>query len=292
MRLMKTTYLPDVEPRPRRVAVGVFDGVHLGHQEVIAGSDTVLTFEPHPTSVIRPAAAPRLLTRLDVKAELVEELGAEEMVVIPFDDAFAQRSAEDFVSGVLLDTLQATHVSVGRNFRFGHKARGDAALLAADGRFEARVCDLVEVEGETVSSSHIRGLVSAGEVEHAIAFLGRPFQVRGEVVHGDGRGRELGFPTANIVPDEQRLVRPDMGVYACRANGVPAAINIGVRPMFETGRGVLIEAHLIDYHEDLYGTELRIDFLSRLRGERLFGTADALVDQIADDIERTRELAG
>jgi|SRR5436190_2642115 len=289
---MNVTYLADVEPRPRRVAVGVFDGVHLGHQEVIAGSDTVLTFEPHPTSVIRPAAAPRLLTRLDVKAELVEELGAEEMVVIPFDDAFAQRSAEDFVSGVLLDTLQATHVSVGRNFRFGHKARGDAALLAADGRFEARVCDLVEVEGETVSSSHIRGLVSAGEVEHAIAFLGRPFQVRGEVVHGDGRGRELGFPTANIVPDEQRLVRPDMGVYACRANGVPAAINIGVRPMFETGRGVLIEAHLIDYHEDLYGTELRIDFLSRLRGERLFGTADALVDQIADDIERTRELAG
>jgi riboflavin kinase / FMN adenylyltransferase len=289
---MNVTYLADVEPRPRRVAVGVFDGVHLGHQEVIAGSDTVLTFEPHPTSVIQPAAAPRLLTRLDVKAELVEELGAEEMVVIPFDDAFAQRSAEDFVSGVLLDTLQATHVSVGRNFRFGHKARGDAALLADDGRFEARVCDLVEVEGETVSSSHIRGLVAAGEVEHAIAFLGRPFQVRGEVVHGDGRGRELGFPTANIVPDEQRLVRPDMGVYACRANGVPAAINIGVRPMFETGRGVLIEAHLIDYHEDLYGTELRIDFLSRLRGERLFGSADALVDQIADDIERTRELAG
>jgi riboflavin kinase/FMN adenylyltransferase len=289
---MKVTSLPDVEPRPRRVAVGVFDGVHLGHQEVIAGSDTVLTFEPHPTSVIQPAAAPKLLTPRDVKAELVEELGVEEMVVIPFDDAFAQRSAEEFVSGVLVDTLQATHVSVGRNFRFGHKARGDAALLAADGRFETRVCDLVEVEGETVSSSHIRGLVGAGEVEHAIAFLGRPFQVRGEVVHGDGRGRQLGFPTANVVPDEQRLVRPDMGVYACRANDVPAAINIGVRPMFETGRGILIEAHLIDHDEDLYGTELRIDFLSRLRGERLFDSVDALVEQIARDVERTRELAG
>jgi riboflavin kinase/FMN adenylyltransferase len=289
---MKVTSLPDVEPRPRRVAVGVFDGVHLGHQEVIAGSDTVLTFEPHPTAVIQPAAAPKLLTPRDVKAELVEELGVEEMVVIPFDDAFAQRSAEEFVSGVLVDTLQATHVSVGRNFRFGHKARGDAALLAADGRFETRVCDLVEVEGETVSSSHIRGLVGAGEVEHAIAFLGRPFQVRGEVVHGDGRGRQLGFPTANVVPDEQRLVRPDMGVYACRANDVPAAINIGVRPMFETGRGILIEAHLIDHDEDLYGTELRIDFLSRLRGERLFDSVDALVEQIARDVERTRELAG
>src|SRR3982074_135965 len=148
---MKVTYLPDVEPRPRRVAVGVFDGVHLGHQEVIAGSDTVLTFEPHPTAVIQPAAAPKLLTRLDVKADLVEELGVEEMVVIPFDDAFAQRSAEDFVSGVLVDTLQATRVSVGRNFRFGHKARGDAELLAADERFETRVCDLVEGAGETAS---------------------------------------------------------------------------------------------------------------------------------------------
>jgi riboflavin kinase / FMN adenylyltransferase len=288
---MNVTYLPDVEPRPRRVAVGVFDGVHLGHREVIAGSDTVLTFEPHPLSVIQPASAPKLLTRLDVKADLVEELGVEEMVVIPFDDAFAQRSAEDFVSSVLADALQATRVSVGRNFRFGNKARGDAALLAADERFEARVCDLVEVEGETVSSSHIRGLLAAGEVEHAIAFLGRPFQLRGQVVHGDGRGRELGFPTANIVPDE-RLVRPDMGVYACRANGVPAAINIGVRPLFETGRGVLIEAHLIDYDEDLYGTELRVDFLSRLRGERMFASVDALVEEIARDVERTREVAG
>src|SRR2546421_805174 len=288
---MKVTYLPDVEPRPRHVAVGVFDGVHLGHREVIGGSDTVLTFEPHPTSVIQPAAAPKLLTRLDVKAELVEELGVEEMVVIPFDEAFAQRSAEDFVGDVLVDALQATRVSVGRNFRFGHKAGGDAALLAADERFETRVCDLVEVEGETVSSSHIRGLLAAGEVEHAIAFLGRPFQVRGEVVHGDGRGRELGFPTANLVPDE-RLVRPDMGVYACRANGVAAAINIGVRPLFETGRGVLIEAHLIDHDDDLYGTELRIDFLSRLRGERLFDSVDALVEEIARDVERTRELAG
>lgn len=288
---MKVTYLPDVEPRSRRVAVGVFDGVHLGHREVIGGSDTVLTFEPHPLSVIQPAAAPKLLTPLDVKAELVEELGVEEMVVIPFDDAFAQRSAEDFVSGVLVDALRATRVSVGRNFRFGNKARGDAALLAADERFEARVCGLVEVEGETVSSSHIRGLLAAGEVEHAIAFLGQPFQLRGEVVHGDGRGRELGFPTANLVPDE-RLVRPDMGVYACRANGVPAAINIGVRPLFETGRGVLIEAHLIDHDEDLYGTELRIDFLSRLRGERMFDSVEALVEEIARDVERTRELAG
>jgi riboflavin kinase / FMN adenylyltransferase len=151
------------------------------------------------------------------------------------------------------------------------------------------VVDLVEVEGETVSSSHIRGLVGAGEVTRAIAFLGRPFQVRGEVVRGDGRGGELGYPTANLVPDE-RLVRPDQGVYASLANGMPAAINIGVRPMFETGRGVLIEAYVIDFDGDLYGAELRIDFLERLRGEKLFGSVEALVEQIGRDVERAREV--
>jgi riboflavin kinase/FMN adenylyltransferase len=285
---MNITYLPDVERRPRRVAVGVFDGVHLGHQRVIAGSDTVLTFDPHPLAVINPDAAPKLLTRLDVKAELVAELGVQELVVIPFDEAFARRSADDFVDAVLVEALGATHVSVGRNFRFGHRAAGDAELLASDDRFETRICDLVEVEAETVSSSHIRGLVSAGEVKHAIAFLGRPFQVRETVVRGDGRGRELGYPTANIMPDE-RLIRPDQGVYACRANGRPAAINIGVRPMFETGRGVLIEAYLIDRDDDLYGQNLRIAFVSRLRGERRFPSVEELVAQMHRDVEEARE---
>lgn len=288
---MKVTSLPDAQPRPRRIAVGMFDGVHVGHRKVIRGADTVVTFDPHPDAVIRPEAAPKVLTPVAIKAELVAELGVQELVVIPFDADFARRDARDFVDRVLVGALGATHVSVGRNFRFGHKAGGDAALLAADQRFETRVADLVEVEGETVSSSHIRGLIAAGEVEHAIAFLGRPFQLRGQVVRGDGRGRELGFPTANIVPDE-RLVRPDEGVYACRADGTPAAINIGVRPMFETGRGVLVEAHLIDFDGDLYGRELRMDFLSRLRGEKLFGSVDALVQQIGRDVARARELAG
>jgi riboflavin kinase / FMN adenylyltransferase len=287
---VKVTALAEAQPRPRRLAVGVFDGVHLGHREVIARADTVLTFEPHPLAVIAPGAAPKLLTRLDVKADLVAELGVEEMVVVPFDAAFARVQAAEFVDDVLVDRLGATHVAVGRNFRFGHKAGGDTALLEADDRFETRVVDLVEVEGETVSSSHIRGLVSAGEVAHAQAFLGRPFQVRGEVVHGDGRGRELGWPTANVVPDE-RLVRPDQGVYAARADGHPAAVNIGVRPQFETGRGVLIEAHLIDFDGDLYGRELRLDFLERLRGERLFASVGALVEQIGRDVERAREVA-
>jgi riboflavin kinase/FMN adenylyltransferase len=288
---MRITPLPEVEPRPRRVAVGVFDGVHLGHREVIRGADTVLTFDPHPLSVIHPPAAPKLLTPTPIKAELVGELGVEELVVIPFDQEFAQRSAQEFVDDVIVGALGATHVSVGRNFRFGHRTAGDTDLLAADDRFETRVVELVEVEGETVSSSHIRGLVGAGEVRHAIDFLGRPFQIRAEVVRGDGRGRELGFPTANLVPDE-RLVRPDMGVYAALANGDhPAAVNIGVRPQFETGRGVLIEAYLLDFDGDLYGSELRVDFLERLRGERLFPSVDELVAQIGRDVERTREVA-
>lgn len=287
---MKVTPLVEVEPRARRVAVGVFDGVHVGHREVIEGSDTVLTFDPHPVSVIAPDAAPKLLTRLDVKADLVAELGVAEMVVIPFDAEFAHRDAREFVDDVLVGRLGATYVSVGRNFRFGHKAGGDTDLLTTDERFETRVVELVEVEGETVSSSHIRGLVSAGEVEHAQAFLGRPFQVRGEVVHGDGRGRELGWPTANVVPDT-RLVRPDQGVYAALANGRPAAVNIGVRPQFETGRGVLIEAHVIDFEGDLYGQELQLDFLRRLRGEKLFASVEALVEQIGRDVEQAREVA-
>ena len=202
---------------------------------------------------------------------------------------FAARDAQDFVDRVLVEALGATHVAVGRNFRFGHKAAGDAAMLEADERFETTIHELVEVEGETVSSSHIRGLVSAGEVAHASVFLGRPFQVRGEVVHGDGRGSELGFPTANLIPDE-RLVRPDQGVYAALADGRPAAVNIGVRPQFETGRGVLIEAYLIDFDDDLYGRELRIDFLQRLRGEKLFPSVETLTEQIAKDVQQAREI--
>ena len=286
---MRITPLNEAEPRPRRVAVGMFDGVHVGHREVVEGADTVLTFDPHPVAVINPSATPKLLTTLDQKAELLGELGVEEVVVIPFDHSFSQRSAQQFVDDVLVGRLQAESVSVGHNFRFGHKAAGDTAMLEADGRFEARVVAIVEVEGETVSSSHIRGLLAAGEVAHAIAFLGRPFQYRGEVVHGDGRGRELGFPTANVVPDH-RLVRPDQGVYACLANGTPAAVNIGVRPQFETGRGILIEAYLIDFEGDLYGRELPLDFLERIRGERLFSSVDALVAQIADDVERARAI--
>jgi len=290
---MRITPLQDVEPRPRRVAVGEFDGVHLGHRAVIAGSDTVLTFEPHPLTVIRPEAAPKLLTTLERKAELVAALGVEELVVIPFDPAFAQRSAQDFVDHVLVEKLQATHVSVGANFRFGHRAGGDARLLRADARFEARVVPLVEAEGEVVSSSHVRGLVLAGEVDVAARFLGAPFAMQGEVVAGDRRGRELGFPTANLVPD-QALIQPGHGIYAARAafDGETrcAAVNVGVRPTFKTDLVVLVEAFLLDWQGDLYGKRMTIEFLARLRGERRFDSAETLIEQMHRDVEDARRV--
>jgi riboflavin kinase / FMN adenylyltransferase len=281
--------LSEVRGRPRRVAVGEFDGVHLGHREVIRGSDTVLTFEPHPLRVLRPEAAPRLLTSLEAKAELIAGLGVDELVVIPFNEGLAHQSPQEFIDDVLVERLQATHVSVGENFRFGHRAAGDPAMLQADRRFETRVVPLVEVEGEIVSSSHIRGLVLAGEVELAARFLGAPFQLRGEVVKGDERGRTLGFPTANLVPDEA-LVCPGHGIYAARTPEACAAVSIGVRPTFGTGRALLVEAYLLDWDQDLYGRELRIDFLARLRGERRFDSPEALIEQMHRDVEQTREL--
>jgi riboflavin kinase/FMN adenylyltransferase len=247
---MKVTMLSDTEPRPRRVAVGVFDGVHRGHREVIAGNDTVLTFDPHPLTVIAPEAAPRLLTSLDRKAELLADLGVQELVVIPFDARFAAQTPQEFIDHVLVERLEATHVSVGENFRFGHGAAGDTDMLRSDPRFETRVARLREVDSEIISSSHIRALVMAGEVDHAARFLGYPFALRGEVVRGDQRGRVLGFPTANLVPDEA-LVCPGHGVYAARADGVCAAVSIGVRPTFGSGRSILVEAYLLDTDEDL-----------------------------------------
>jgi riboflavin kinase/FMN adenylyltransferase len=295
---MDVTWLPDAQPRPRHVAVGEFDGVHLGHREVIAGADTVLTFEPHPRAVVAPDATPKLLTPLQVKADLIAGLGVRELVVIRFDRAFAALSPQEFVDRVLVEQLGAHTVSVGENFRFGRTATGDVEMLRRQAAFETRVAKLVEVDGEIVSSTHIRGLVLAGDVEKASRFLGSPFQLRGTVVSGDRRGRELGFPTANLVPDNA-LVYPGNGVYACRAaveldgewHWWAAATSIGVRPTFVTGRGVLIETYILGFEGDIYDAELRLAFLARLRGERRFESVDALVEQMHRDVERARTLA-
>ncbi|MBA3510239.1 MAG: bifunctional riboflavin kinase/FAD synthetase [Thermoleophilaceae bacterium] len=275
--------------RPRRVAIGTFDGVHVGHREVIEGNDTVLTFDPHPLSVIRPEAAPRLVMPFAIKRDVIAGLGVQELVVVPFDREFSQRSAEDFADRVLVAQLGAQSVSVGENFRFGRGARGTADFLRSRPEFETRVVPLIEVESETVSSSHIRGLVAAGEVDQAAKFLGGPYMLEGEVVRGEARGRELGYPTANVVPADE-LVSPGHGVYAAWANGHPAAVNVGVRPMFDTGRGLLVEAYLIDFEGDLYGEGLRIAFVRRLRGEKRFESVEELVAQMGRDVEQARGI--
>jgi riboflavin kinase/FMN adenylyltransferase len=280
------------------VAVGVFDGVHLGHREVIRGNDTVLTFDPHPMWVINPEAAPKLLDTAAIKRDLIASLGVSELVVIPFDHEFAQLAAEDFATEILVRKLQANTVSVGENFRFGRKAQGSPELLRARAEFETNVVPLVEVCGETVSSSHIRGLVSAGEVDTAQKFLGRPHMLEGVVVAGDRRGHELGVPTANIHPADW-LVCPGHGVYAALVldpddvapqRGAPAAVSIGVRPTFDTGRALLVEVYLLDFSGDLYGKTLRVAFLKRLRGERRFDTAAELVEQMHRDIDEARAI--
>jgi riboflavin kinase/FMN adenylyltransferase len=304
---MKVTTLSDVEPGsgPRDVAIGTFDGVHLGHREVIRGADTVLTFDPHPLAVIHPEAPPKLIASAAVKRDLIAGLGVEELVVIPFDRGFSEQSPESFVHDVLIDRLGATRVSVGENFRFGQGARGTADFLRSHDQFETRVVPLVEVAGETVSSSHIRGLVAAGDVQQAAEFLGGPFLFEGEVVPGDKRGQELGMPTANLVPDDVHLA-PGHGVYAAwanvnpspahaaepRASGYPTAVNVGVRPTFETGRGLLVEAHLIGFEGDLYGQQLRIAFLERMRGETRFDSVEALVEQMNRDLLQAGDIAG
>jgi len=286
---IRVTSLPDAEPRPRRVAIGTFDGVHRGHQAVIADADTVLTFDPHPLRVLHPAALPKLIMPFGVKRDVIEGLGVEELVVIPFDAEFAKRSAEEFIESVLVERLGAERVSVGENFRFGAKAKGDPAMLASRPEFETRVVPLVEVDGETVSSTRVRALIAAGDMEGARHCLGAPFMVEGEVVGGDQRGRELGFPTANLVPDDS-LAIPGHGVYAAFANGVPAAVNVGVRPTFESGRGVLIEAYLIDHEQDLYGSLLRVAFVERLRGEKRFASVEELIAQMRDDVEDAKRV--
>jgi riboflavin kinase / FMN adenylyltransferase len=286
---IKVTPLEGVEPRARDVAIGTFDGVHLGHRAVIEGADTVLTFEPHPLEVLNPAAAPKLINSLEVKRDVLDGLGVEELVVIRFDEEFSHRSAENFTDYVLVEKLGARRVAVGENFHFGAKARGNPAMLEAHPEFETRVQKLVEVDGAVVSSSRIRAEIEAGQMEAARRCLGSPYMVEGEVVTGDKRGRELGFPTANLVPDE-RLVTPGSGVYAAFANGHPAAVNVGTRPTFDSDLGVLIETYLLDFSGDLYGQTLRVAFVEKLRDEVAYEGVDPLVKQMHADVEEARRI--
>ena len=247
---------------------------------MIAGNDTVLTFDPHPLAIVRPEAAPKLLTSFELRAELIAALGVQELVVISFDDGFAHESPRQFIDEVLVGRLGATHVSVGENFRLrlpGQPATPDAA----GGRWPLRARASCRSSRSTVRSSlkPDPGARHRRRDRGRRALIGGPFMLRGEVVHGDRRGRELGFPTANIVPDEA-LCLPGHGVYAATVGDALAAVSVGVRPTFGTGRAVLVEAYLLDRDEDLYGEVLTIEFVARLRGERRFASVDELIDQM------------
>ncbi len=288
------------EPAGRAVALGTFDGVHLGHRQVIkrasawaaehGGRSAVVTFDPHPLQVLRPEEPPQLLTTTPIKLDLIESLGVDETIVVPFTEGLSQMSAEDFCEQVLAGAIGARHVSVGENFRFGHRAAGDADLLCARSEFSAEVVQLVEVDGEPVSSSRIRKLAADGDVSGAARLLGHPYLIEGPVMQGDARGRDLGMPTANLDPPPG-MVLPASGVYAATALDRPAAVSIGVRPTFEREGRLIVEAYLLDFEGDLYGETLRIGFLERLRDELNFDSVDELVEQMQRDVAQTRQIA-
>lgn len=294
------------------VTIGVFDGVHLGHQEVIRRAQAhgdrlgvgtaVVTFDRHPATLLRPETAPLLLTSLDQKLELLDAAGVDCAYVVHFDEARSEEDAEDFVSEVLVGRLGARSVVVGEDFHFGHRRRGNVALLRDLGTRHG-----FEVEGlallgrgdaiEPVSSTAIRRSLAGGDVAAAGRMLGRPYELRGTVVTGDQRGRQIGFPTANI-PVPKAMAIPADAVYAgwyVHADGArhPAALNLGRRPTFyEHSDTSLLEAHLIGFDGDLYDQLARVEFVELLRSEVRFESVEALVAQLERDVETARGVLG
>jgi riboflavin kinase / FMN adenylyltransferase len=301
------------------VTIGVFDGVHRGHQQILGHAvkkaremgvpAVVVTFDPHPSEVVRPGSHPAVLTEPGRKAELIATLGIDALCVIPFTLDFSRLSAETFGHDILVDTLHASLVVVGENFRFGNKAAGDVTLLTRLGRtfgFRVEAAPLVASEatngGETVySSTYIRSLIAAGDVAAAAAALGRPHRLEGVVVRGDQRGRQLGFPTANLMSSQYAAVPAD-GIYAARVGwghsgpaGLDAvrmaAVSVGTNPTF-SGRERRVEAYILDFDGDIYGERLVVDFVARLREQRTYTELAPLIAQIDDDVAQTRDLLG
>ena len=287
------------------VTIGVFDGVHTGHQRTIGHAvgrarelglpSLVLTFDPHPSEVVRPGSHPAVLTSPARKAELIEELGVDVLCVQPFTLDFSRMSADEFVHDMLVEHLHAALVVVGENFRFGNKATGDVALLARLGRtfgFAVEPAPLVTADGMVYSSTYVRACVAAGDVTTAAKVLGRPHRVEGIVVRGDQRGRQLGFPTANLLTARFTAVPAD-GVYAAwlvrGSQRLPAAVSIGTNPTF-SGQDRRVEAYVLDFDGDLYGERLALDFVARLRPTLRFDDVAGLVTAIEADVARTREV--
>jgi riboflavin kinase / FMN adenylyltransferase len=262
---------------PRTVAIGGFDGVHLGHQAVLDGADA---------AVVLPVAAPRLIDP-DRLPPLLEARGVREVVSIGRAEAESW-DLRHFVDDLLLAQMGAERVRVGPNLTAGRDGLLTAARLRADSRLATTVVPTPLRFGRPVSTAEVCAAVFAGDVELAAGLLGRPFALTGPVVHGDRRGRTIGFPTANLRP-ERSLVVPARGVYACRADGRPAAVNVGLRPTFDGTPGLLVEAHILDFEGDLYGHELEVEFIRQLRHEQRFEGIAALVRQIGDDIADVRQ---
>lgn len=289
------------------LTIGVFDGVHRGHQEIIGRAvarardsglpAVVLTFDPHPSEVVRPGSHPPVLTPARRKAEILEALGVDVLFVLPFTVEFSHLPPAEFVHEVLVERLHAASVVVGENFRFGHRAAGDLATLRTLGAsfgFATEGVPLLRDSEVTISSTYVRSCIDAGDVAAATVALGREHRLDGIVVRGDRRGRSLGYPTANIRTERYAAIPAD-GVYAGRVvrhdERLPAAISIGTNPTFE-GRERRVEAYVLDVDEDLYGEEIGVEFVARLRGMLRFDRVDDLIVQMADDVERTRELVG
>jgi riboflavin kinase / FMN adenylyltransferase len=299
--------IDDVPPGWGRcvVTIGVFDGVHRGHQALIgraaeraraAGLPLVLiTFDPHPSEVVRPGSHPPMLTTVRRKAELAEELGVDAFVVLPFTTDLSRMPPDEFVHVVLVERLHAAAVVVGENFRFGHRAAGDVDQLRTLGArfgFSVEGVGMLRDDDVTLSSTFVRSSIDAGEVRQAAEALGRPHRIDGIVVRGEGRGRQLGYPTANVHTDRHVAIPAD-GIYAgwalLRGKRLPSAISVGTNPTFE-GRQRTVEAFILDFDEDIYGVELGVEFVERLRGMERFDSVEALVEQMGRDVEQARDL--
>jgi riboflavin kinase/FMN adenylyltransferase len=301
--------LPD-EARGAAVAIGNFDGVHLGHRAVVQAASAlarrpgtalgVVTFEPHPREVLRPGQPFGRLTGFRRKAELLRALGVERLFVLPFDRALMQLSPAAFVREILIDRLGVAALAAGENFRFGHRREGDVARLEELGRahgIAVTAVPPVRVGGEICSSTRVRTHLRDGEVRAAAALLGYAFEVEGVVRPGDGRGRTIGYPTANVHPLPACRVQPAIGIYAVRAGRRsggrtvwhPAVASLGRRPTF-AGQDVRLEVHLLDGRRDLYGERLRVAFVERLRGEAKFAGVAELRAEIERDCARAREI--
>lgn len=300
------------------VTIGVFDGVHRGHQALIRRTvevarergvpSVVLTFDPHPSEVVRPGSHPAQLTTLRRKAELVEGLGVDVFAVLPFTPELSRLPAHEFVHEMLVDKLHVAAVIVGENFTFGAKAAGDVALLRTLGKRFGFVAHGAELQGGTLqpdqpaepgeitfSSTYVRSCIDAGDVAAAAEALGRPHRLEGIVVRGDGRGHDLGYPTANLSSPRYAAVPAD-GIYAAwftRASApdrpLKAAVSVGTNPTF-SGRERRVEAFVLDVDEDFYGQHVALDFVERLRGMVRFSSSEELVEQMDDDVVRTRQV--